>query len=42
MAKEDKTQYDSLRATDVIEFFYLFKVYAKNVEIKKQANTTKK
>jgi hypothetical protein len=41
MAGEDKTQYDSLRRTEVSEFFYLMKTYAKNIEARKAAGNQK-
>lgn len=40
MAKEDKTQYDSLRATEIVEFFSLYDVYAGNIERKKKQLTS--
>ena len=39
MAKEDKTQYDSLRATEIVEFFSLYDVYTGNIERKRKSLT---
>lgn len=37
MAKENKSDYDSLRGTEVVEFFDLFESYQNNIEAKKKA-----
>ena len=40
MAKEDKTQYDSLRATEIVEFFSLYDVYSGNIERRRKHLTS--
>ena len=40
MAKEDKTQYDSLRSTEIVEFFSLYDVYSGNIERRKKQLTS--